>query len=80
MQFSVEVTFVEAFIEASVGKTFVKAFMEASVEVAAVEASVDVNSLEASTKNFRGGNFNERKLRHGSVKASRDISMLPWKL
>ena len=66
-----EVTFVEAFMEASVEVTFVEAFMEASVEAASVEASVEafmeasveVNSLGASTKNFRG-KF------HGSFHAS----------
>ena len=51
-----EVTFVEAFMEASMEVTFVEAFMEVSVDVASVEASVEVNSLEASTKKFRGSN------------------------
>ena len=53
MQFSVEVTFVEAFMEASVEVAFVEAFMEASVEF---------NSLEASMQDFRGSNF------HGSFR------------
>ena len=45
-----EITFVEAFMGAFVEVTFVEAFMEASVE-AFMEDSVEVNSLEASTKN-----------------------------
>ena len=49
-----EVTFVEVFMDASVEVTFVEAFMEASVGVASVEASVEMNSLKASTKDFRG--------------------------
>ena len=70
-----EVTFVEAFMEASVEV----AFVEASVE-SFKEASVEANSLEASTQNVLGCNLPRKLQRHGSVDASIEASMLPQKL
>ena len=63
MEVSVDVNFVEAFTEASVGVASVEVFVEAFTE-----ASVEETSVEASTTKFRGSYSHESF--HASIKAS----------
>ena len=77
-----EVTFVEAFTEASVEETSAEVYVEALTE-----ASVETTSVEVSTTKFRGSKFHgsfhgiPRKLsRVHAVEDSMEASTLPWKL